>query len=72
MFFYILGGLIDHGHHGNKGQKALTETLEFDDAVQVGLDMTNPEDTLIIVTADHSHSMTVNGYPSRHTDILGK
>ncbi|KAL7646424.1 UNVERIFIED_CONTAM: hypothetical protein RMT77_003337 [Armadillidium vulgare] len=70
-FLLVEGGLIDHGHHGNKAQKALTETVEFDEAIQVALEETNPEDTLIIVTADHSHSLSINGYSSRHSDIFG-
>ena len=68
----MAGGLIDHGHHGNKARKALTETIEMDAAVQAALDMTDIRDTLILVTSDHSHSMTMNGYPGRHTDILGR
>jgi len=66
------GGLIDHGHHGNKARKALTETLEMDRAVLAALQMTDTRDTLIVVTSDHAHSMTMNGYPGRHTDILGE
>ena len=72
---YILlveGGRIDHGHHATNAARALGDTAALDDAVAAALEMTNAEDTLIIVTADHSHTMTIAGYPARGNDILGK
>lgn len=71
---YVLmveGGRIDHGHHANYAQMALHEAAELDDAVAYAAYNTNPADTLIIVTADHSHAFTINGYPNRGNDILG-
>ena len=32
----------------------------------------NKEETLIIVTADHSHAVTMSGYPERGTNDLGE
>lgn len=72
---YVLmveGGRIDHGHHGVNAARALEDTDAFDQAISVALEMTDDEDTLIIVTADHSHTMTIAGYPRRNNPILGK
>ena len=68
---FIEAGLVDHGHHGNKARQAVDETLQLDAAVTRALEMVNTEETLIIVTADHSHAMTINGYPDRGKDIFG-
>jgi alkaline phosphatase len=67
----VEGGRIDHGHHANYALLALHEAAELDDAVAYAAAITDPADTLIIVTADHSHSFTINGYPNRGNDILG-
>ena len=68
----VEGGRIDHAHHVANAYRALTDTIEFDKAVRVALDKTNRRDTLIIVTADHSHVFTIGGYPTRGNPILGK
>ena len=71
---YILmveGGRIDHGHHATRAKMALEETVELENAVQAALEMTDQDDTLIIVTADHGHAVTMSGYPDRGHPILG-
>lgn len=64
------GGLIDQAHHKNYARLAMAETAEFDNAIALAINETGP-DTLIIVTADHSHSFTMEGYSKRGNDILG-
>jgi len=67
----VEGGRIDHAHHEVNAQRALTETIEFANAVSVALRKTDRRDTLIIVTADHSHVFTIAGYPTRGNSIIG-
>jgi alkaline phosphatase len=67
----IEGGRIDHAHHGGNAIRALEDTLAFDAAIAAAMEMTSGEDTLIIVTADHSHTLTIAGYPQRGNPILG-
>lgn len=71
---YVLlveGGRIDHAHHSGLAGHALNETMLFDEAVRVALEMTDPDETLIVTTADHSHGMVLNGYGRRGNPILG-
>jgi len=68
----VESGRIDHGHHAGSAYAALEDTIEFSRAVQSAVDKTNTEETLIIVTADHSHVFTMAGYPKRGNPILGK
>ncbi|XP_064096729.1 alkaline phosphatase-like [Macrobrachium nipponense] len=70
-FLFVEGGNIDRAHHLNEHRSALEEALEFEKAIAAANEMTNPEDTLIIVTADHSQPLVINGYPERQNDILG-
>ncbi|UAB78627.1 alkaline phosphatase [Erythrobacter sp. SCSIO 43205] len=71
--FYLMveSGRIDHAHHDGRAGVALEEAVEFARAIQYAIDNTDPADTLIMVTADHSHVFTIAGYPRRGNDILG-
>ncbi|GGF53933.1 alkaline phosphatase [Alteromonas lipolytica] len=72
FFLMVESGRIDHGHHAGSAYNALTDTVELAKAVAAADAMTNDDDTLIIVTADHSHVFTIAGYPKRGNPILGK
>ena len=72
FFLMVEGGRIDHGHHAGNAYRALTDTIALSDAVRVALENTNAEETLIVVTADHSHTLSISGYPKRGNPILGK
>lgn len=62
FFLFVEGARIDMAHHDNYARIALDETREFAKAIEIVRNMTNIEDTLIVVTADHSHTMTYSGY----------
>lgn len=69
-FLMVEGGLIDKAHHVGLAREALNETVEFDAAIAEALRLTDPKDTLILVTADHSHGFTISG-GARNSPILG-
>ncbi|VDN09809.1 unnamed protein product [Dibothriocephalus latus] len=70
FFLFVEGGRIDHAHHRNEGRHSMDEMLEFDKAIQAAMEMVNMNETLIIVTADHSHSFGLFGNPSRYHSVL--
>jgi len=72
FFLVVESGRIDHAHHAGNAYGALHDTIAFSDAVATADALTNDEDTLIIVTADHGHVFTIAGYPKRGNPILGK
>jgi alkaline phosphatase len=73
FFLMVEAGRIDHAHHSGNAYRALTDTVEMSNAVQKAVDMTDSaaNDTLIVVSADHSHTFTIAGYPQRGNPILG-
>jgi alkaline phosphatase len=66
----VEAGRIDHAHHGTNAYRALKDMQAFDDAITAAVDKAG-DDTLILVTADHSHVFTMAGYPKRGNPILG-
>ncbi|MSQ58543.1 MAG: alkaline phosphatase [Betaproteobacteria bacterium] len=71
FYLQVEAGRIDHAHHAGNAKRALLDTIEFSRAIKKAYEMTDPEETLIIVTADHSHTFTIAGYPHRGNNILG-
>lgn len=55
FFLMVEGGKIDHSSHGNDAMTTLQEVFAFNDAVKEAYDfyLQHPEETLIVVTADH-------------------
>ncbi len=71
---YVLmveGGRVDHAHHAGNAARALSDAAALDEAVAKAVEMTDPDETLIIVTADHSHTLMIAGYSQRNNPILG-
>lgn len=69
----VEGGMIDQAHHRGTAKKALSEVLAFNEAINATVKALGSklEDTLVIVTADHSHTLTINGHAPKGADILG-
>ena len=67
---FVEAAHVDKAHHKNWAKKSLEEVLELELAVEAALKLVNISETLMIVTADHSHSLTINGYPRHEADIL--
>lgn len=64
-------GNIDKAHHDNYALLALYDTIAFDKAIARASDMVSKDDTLTVVTADHSHTLSFNGYTLRGNSIFG-
>ncbi len=71
FFLMVEAGRIDHAHHASNAHRALVDTIELDRAVGVALEKTSADETLVIVTADHDHTLAIAGYPTRGNPILG-
>lgn len=65
FFLMVEGGRIDHALHATNAKRALADTVAFDDAIAAALAKIDLKDTLVVVTADHDHTMAINGYGRR-------
>ena len=67
FFMMVEGGRIDQALHPTLARKALQDAKAFDEAIKTVIarvKVFDPElkNTLIVVTADHDHTMVMNGY----------
>lgn len=75
FFLMVEGGKIDHALHNTNAKRAMVETIAFDDAIKAVVDRMQVVDpglknTLIVVTADHDHTLALTGYARRGNSIL--
>ena len=54
--FYLMveSGRVDHANHDGNVYRTVTDGVAFEEAIAKAVEMTDQEDTLIIVTADHA------------------
>jgi len=71
FFLFVEGGKIDHAHHNSQGQLAVHDFMIFDEAIGAAYTKTNTEETMIAVTADHSHTVSLGGYSIRGNLVYG-
>jgi len=65
FFMMVEGGNIDHALHANDGGTAIVEIFNFNEALKVAFDfyLAHPDETLIVVTADHDTGGMVLCHP---------
>ena len=74
FFLMVEGGKIDYACHANDAATTFHETIDMDEAVRVAYEfyMQHPDETLIVVTADHETGGIVlgRGAYELHLDVL--
>lgn len=71
FFLMVEGGMVDYAGHGRDGAAAIGETIDFDAAIGVAMDFYDkyPDETLILVTADHETGGMTPGNGGHHLDL---
>lgn len=73
FFMMVEGGNIDHALHANDGGAATKEVINFDQAIAVAYNfyLQHPDETLIVITADHdTGGLTVGNGASKYAANL--
>ncbi len=71
FFIMLEGGKIDWAAHGNDGAGVISETQAFNDAIERALEFykQHPDETLILVTADHETGGMSVGNRAMHYEM---
>ncbi len=71
FFLMVEGGKIDWACHSNDGATVLNEVINFDNAVKVAYEFyaQHPDETLIVVTADHETGGISLGTGAYHLNL---
>ena len=69
-FLMVEGGRIDHALHGTNAKRVMEDTIAFDEAIKAALAKVDLGNTLVVFTADHDHTLAINGYSKRGNPIL--
>lgn len=74
FFMMVEGGSIDHAGHANDASTLVMETLGFDKALKIAYEFykAHPDETLIVVTADHETGGLVLANHTLHYNIEPK
>lgn len=69
----VEAGLIDQAHHRGMAKQALHEVLALDQALNETLRVMakDLDETLIVVTSDHAHTLSISGYADKGSSIFG-
>ena len=72
FFMMVEGGAIDHAGHANDAATVIADVEEFDKALQRAVDFykAHPDETLIVVTADHETGGMAIGYKTTNYDTF--
>lgn len=72
FFLLVEGGRVDHASHINQEEKMMAEMVELDKAIGSVFRLTDSDETLVVLTADHETAgLAINGY-GPHSIAKGK